>query len=65
MKKKEVEMVLRVNNQWCEKKFFTFSSYKSGYPAMYHRIIFNVVLLVLVLFECIFVSYVTIGLISL
>ena len=39
--KKEVEYSYGINKIWSTEKFFTFSSFKSGVGAIYHRIIFN------------------------
>ena len=41
VQKKEVEYVLNINHLWSTEKFYTFSSFKKGLSAMYHRIIFN------------------------
>lgn len=42
VQKKEVEFVYGINKIWSTEKFFTFSSFKSGWGSIYHRIIANV-----------------------
>ena len=42
VQKKEVEYVLGINKIWSTEKFYTFSSFRGGFAAIYHRIIFNV-----------------------
>ena len=42
VQKKEVEYALGINKLWSTEKFFTFSSFKGDFGAIYHRIIFNV-----------------------
>ena len=49
VQKKEVEYVLNINSTWSHEKFYTFSSFKGGFAAMHHRIIFNLFCLLLVL----------------
>jgi hypothetical protein len=39
--KKEVEFCLGINRTWSVGRYYTFSSFKSGPMRMYHRIIFN------------------------
>jgi len=51
LQKKEVERVLSINSLWRTNKYFTFSSYKSGVMAMYHRIYFNALAIILVILE--------------
>lgn len=41
VQKKEVEYSYGINKIWSTEKFFTFSSFRSGVGAIYHRIIFN------------------------
>ena len=41
VQKKEVEYVFGINKIWTTEKFFTFSSFKSGWGSIYHRIISN------------------------
>lgn len=43
--------MLGINLLWRVNKYFTFSSYKSGALAMYHRIYFNMLAMLLVLME--------------
>lgn len=42
VQKKEVEYALGINKLWSTEKFYTFSSFKGDFGAIYHRIIFNV-----------------------
>ena len=42
VQKKEVEYVLGINKLWATEKYYTFSSFRGGFGAIYHRIIFNV-----------------------
>ena len=48
VQKKEVEYVLHINNIWSSEKYYTFSSFKGGLSAMYHRIIFNIFAMIIV-----------------
>lgn len=61
LKKKEVEAVLNINVLWRINKFFTFSSYRSGVLAMYHRIYFNLFAVLLCLLEVSMVSIASIS----
>ncbi len=47
--KKEVEYVVGVSELWLTRSFFAFSSNKGDMAKMYHRVIFNSVMLFLVL----------------
>lgn len=40
--KKEVEFCLGINRTWSVGRYYTFASYKSGPMRMYHRIVFNI-----------------------
>lgn len=51
VKKKEVESILNINLLWRVNQFYTFSSFRSGVLAMYFRIYFNLLALILVLME--------------
>lgn len=46
-----MEAVLHINKLWRINKYFTFSSFRSGVMAMYHRIFFNLLLLLLAVIE--------------
>jgi len=48
VQKKEVEYSYGINKIWSTEKFFTFSSFKSGFGSIYHRIIFNVFAMVFI-----------------
>ena len=41
VQKKEVEYSYGINKVWSTSKFYTFSSFNSGVMHMYHRIVFN------------------------
>lgn len=51
IRKKEIESILSINLLWRVNKFWTFSSFKSGVLAMYHRIYFNVLAMVMIIME--------------
>lgn len=54
VQKKEIEYELGINQIWVTGKFYTFSSFRSGLSNMYHRIVFNYFVYLLVLFYVIF-----------
>ena len=60
VQKKEVEYVLGINKIWSTSKFFTFSSYRSGWVSMYHRDEFNLFLMLLVAVEVLCSLYTTV-----
>lgn len=51
IRKKEIEAILGINLLWRVNKFWTFSSFKSGVMAMYHRVYFNLLAMLMVLME--------------
>lgn len=52
--KKEVEYSLGINKIWNLQMFYTFSSFTSTKSKMYHRIYFNLYILVIILFQSLF-----------
>ena len=48
VQKKEVEYVYGINKLWTSEKFFTFSSFKSGVGSIYHRIFFNIYIMIFI-----------------
>ena len=47
--KKELEFALSVNNSWAFERMYTYSSFKGAYWSKYHRIIFNIFAICMVL----------------
>ena len=56
VQKKEVEYAIGINKVWNNSKFYTFSSFNSGVTHMYHRIVFNMVPVLLALGNMLLVS---------
>ena len=48
VQKKEVEYCYGINKLWSSEKFFTFSSFKSGVGSIYHRIFFNIYIMIFI-----------------
>jgi hypothetical protein len=53
IRKKEIEYVADVSEMWLTRHFHLFSSFKSDFFKMYHRIIYNCVQLLLVIFHAV------------
>lgn len=41
VQKKEVEYVYGINDLWNDEQYYTFSSFRSGFFNIYHRVFFN------------------------
>jgi hypothetical protein len=53
IRKKEIEFVADVSEMWLTRYFFLFSSFKSDFFKMYHRVIYNMFQLLLVVFHAV------------
>ena len=53
IRKKEIEFVVDVSEMWLTRHFFMFSSFKSDFFKMYHRVLYNCFQLLLVIFHAI------------
>lgn len=49
IRKKEIEFVVGISEMWLTRHFYLFSSFRSDFFKMYHRIIFNMLFLIFVL----------------
>lgn len=48
VRNKEIEYSYGINKTWAINRYYTFSSFKSGFFTMYHRVVFNVWSMVLI-----------------
>ena len=53
IRKKEIEFVVDVSEMWVTRHFFMFSSFKSDFFKMYHRVLYNCFQLLLVVFHAV------------
>ena len=49
VRKKEIEFVVGISEMWLTRYFFLFSSFRSEISKMYHRVIFNMFQLLLII----------------
>lgn len=53
IRKKEIEFVVNISEMWVTRHFYLFSSFKSDFFKMYHRVLFNLFQLILVVFHAV------------